>query len=402
MKLFRVLLLVIGMLSGELMAQLLPPTHDQNMRKAIELYSTIVKKGGWESVVSPYFVLERGDWSRCIPKIRHHLIVTQDIPYYTVLGDPNRFDKTMVEGVIHFQERHGLHPTGIIDRTTLEALNVPAGQRLRQLQNSYLRQQNFHPNPNAPYLIVNLPSTHLEVIQQGKVVLSLKTIVGKKTRPTPIVSSVITTTVFQPTWTVPTTIMTEDMPKKLKRLPTYFEDYNVSVFVHEGNLTRLIDPHSVDWNHTQPQEMLRYTFVQDPGPKNALGKVKFIFANPYGVYLHDTAAPELFDETYRFFSSGCVRMQTPLKLVSYLFGESFVTPTGRAIAHGVPKPLPIHTVYWTAWSDEQGRVHFRDDIYSKDATCDEAQLHGCIPVKGWQDLIPKKQLQQAGIKKETF
>jgi murein L,D-transpeptidase YcbB/YkuD len=210
-----------------------------------------------------------------------------------------------------------------------------------------------------------------------------------------MVSSVITSTIFQPTWTVPTTVMTEDMPKKLKKVPTYFEDYNVSVYVKDGNGTRKINPHDVNWTKVEPQGMLHYTFVQDPGPKNALGQIKFNFANPYGVYLHDTAYPELFAEEKRFFSSGCIRTQSPEKIVSYFFGEGFKKPKEKMAVRSVPKPIAIQTVYWTAWADQGGIIHYRDDIYSKDATCDEGRLAGCTPVEGWKNLISKKVLQRA-------
>jgi murein L,D-transpeptidase YcbB/YkuD len=192
----------------------------------------------------------------------------------------------------------------------------------------------------------------------------------------------ITYLVINPYWGVPGTIARKDILPKIKKDPNFLINQKIRVFEGLGGNSREIDPAFIDWN-TVTTVNFPYQFKQDPGPLNALGRIKFMFPNQFNVYLHDTPAKELFAKTRRDFSSGCIRIEKPVELAEYLLrdhpdwssekirstlsGGNFTAQTVK-----LPEPVNVHILYWTVWVGKDDRIHFRPDIYDRDKALDAA------------------------------
>jgi murein L,D-transpeptidase YcbB/YkuD len=227
---------------------------------------------------------------------------------------------------------------------------------------------------------VNIADFRLELVEENEVVMAMDVIVGEPFRQTPVFSGNMTYLVFSPSWHLPPTIAREDILPRLKRDPNALAEDGIRVLQGWGENEREIDPNSVDWRRVSSRN-LPYHFRQDPGPNNALGRVKFMFPNRFSVYLHDTPARQLFDRAQRDFSSGCIRVERPGDLATHLLLEDPAwTPqrVAEAMASGteqtvtLPRALPVHLYYLTAWVDENGELQARQDIYERDARLREA------------------------------
>ncbi|UCG08831.1 MAG: L,D-transpeptidase family protein, partial [Desulfobacterales bacterium] len=205
---------------------------------------------------------------------------------------------------------------------------------------------------------------------------------GKPYRKTPVFSDRITYLVFNSYWGVPDTIAKKDILPKIKDDPSFLMDQKIRLFEGWGGSAREIDPNTIDWN-TVTTANFTYRLQQDPGPQNALGRIKFMFPNQFDVYLHDTPSKELFAKARRDFSSGCIRIEKPVELAEYLLrkhpdwpsekirstlsGSDFTTQTVK-----LPEPVNIHILYWTVWVGKDDRIHFGPDIYDRDTALDAA------------------------------
>jgi murein L,D-transpeptidase YcbB/YkuD len=208
-------------------------------------------------------------------------------------------------------------------------------------------------------------------VRNREVVWRSRVQVGKPYRRTPIFRSQITYLVFNPTWTVPPGIIANDILPEARRDPASITRRGLKVLDRTGTE---INPATIDWAMFRSGN-IPYTLRQDPGPKNALGRVKFMFPNDYAVYLHDTPSTSLFDAADRSFSSGCVRVENPLQFASLLLDDPAWNDTAiaQAIESGriqnvtLKRKIPVLLAYWTAWADPEGHVNFRRDIYGQDA-----------------------------------
>jgi len=225
----------------------------------------------------------------------------------------------------------------------------------------------------ARHVLVNIPQFHLFVREQGRSVLDLRVIVGKRGDETPVFSAEMTTVVFSPYWTIPESIAAAETVPAVLKDPAYLARNNIDVLRLAGGKYEVVDPKTIDWRSRAATRGL--VLRQRPGAGNALGHVKFVFPNPYAVFMHDTPGHELFERTVRAFSHGCVRVQQPLALAKYVLAgdPEWTDATIRAaMASGVerevrlPQPLPVHVVYFTAWVDAHGTVQFGDDVYRYD------------------------------------
>jgi murein L,D-transpeptidase YcbB/YkuD len=177
-----------------------------------------------------------------------------------------------------------------------------------------------------------------------------------------------------PFWHIPPRIARRDILPKVKQSPDYLSEQGIRVFENWEADAKEIDPTIIDWENVSPKTF-SYKLRQDPGPLNALGQIKFMFPNRFDVYLHDTASKDLFEKTRRTFSSGCVRVENPMELAAFVLrGDPVWTPEAlrTAIESGetqiirLPRPVPVHILYWTAWVDDAGEIHFREDVYERD------------------------------------
>jgi L,D-transpeptidase YcbB len=339
------------------------------LQQVIERYRGIVAAGGWP-VTPGKVALRRGDTGSEIAAIRRHLIIEGDI---TGGSDNNpTFDQEFLEGLSRFQIRNGLRVSGFVDSRTLAALNVTAPERLKQLESNLDRIQGMVSINKAPrYVLVNVPAFVAQAVQDGNLALESNVIAGKPARATPQVSAKIIEVNFYPTWTVPEIVAQQDLIPKIRKDPSYFSQEHFSVMTDWKSPP--LDPATVDWNSPQ---VVSYRFRQDPGPFNALGVVRINMPNKYNVYMHDTPLKQLFSQSARAFSSGCVRVEKVLELVAWLLNDKkgwtlekvqAQVDSGHKLDVRLTKPVPVHFVYFTAFATGDGVAQFRPDIYGRDA-----------------------------------
>ncbi|MDX1674320.1 MAG: L,D-transpeptidase family protein, partial [Longimicrobiales bacterium] len=208
----------------------------------------------------------------------------------------------------------------------------------------------------------------------GREVMTMRVAVGRPFRKTPVFSDRISHLVLSPYWHVPFNLAVQDkLPEIQRQGASWFARNNMKVFQGWGTGAREIDPATVDWRRLSATDF-PYRLRQEPGPSNALGRVKFMFPNAFNVYLHDTPGREVFARAERAFSSGCIRVEQPMELALYLIGdqgwtrESIQRVVDQRVERTVnlPTPVPVHLLYWTAWADAEGAIHFRRDLYDRD------------------------------------
>jgi murein L,D-transpeptidase YcbB/YkuD len=222
------------------------------------------------------------------------------------------------------------------------------------------------------YILVNIPAFLLQLIENGTPVLESRVIVGQPERPTPRIMAEASGILLNPSWTIPPTILREDVLPKLRRDPDWLAERNMRVFMGWGPDARELDPALIDWR-TVSAERFPYVIRQDPGSANALGRLKVEMPNSAGVYLHDTPDKRLFELTNRAKSSGCVRIDRIMDLAVALLGENWnsdrlasLIGSGATSMLPLPRPVPIYLAYFPAWVDGAGAVHFSPDIYRLD------------------------------------
>ena len=224
------------------------------------------------------------------------------------------------------------------------------------------------------HVMVNIPSFHLEARENGQSVLDMRVVVGTPDNKTPIFSAMMATTVFSPYWNVPDSIVEGETAPAAARDPEFLERNNIEILRLSKSGAKPVDPATVDWD--DPVELKALAFRQKPGAKNALGHVKFLFPNPYDVYLHDTPADALFARAGRAFSHGCVRVEQPEALANWVLKDSpewNETRIVEAMHAGdeqhvkLERAIPVHIVYFTAWADDAGTIRLDPDVYGYDA-----------------------------------
>lgn len=355
------------------------PDNIEPLKAAIKRYEAIVANGGWIPI--PALQMQVGTTHPAVALLRHRLQMEGDMAAGSGFGSDTYFDMALEEGVRNFQRRNGLTQTGnLMDKDrfkngtrTVLALNVPAKGRLGQLKANLQRIQQFRSNSAKRYLLVNIPDQQVEAVENGKVVLRLAGVVGKPDRPSPTLTSSIYQVSFNPVWTLPPTVIREDLIPKgrdlQKKGTPLLVKYGIDAFDGSG---RKLDPTKVNFNS---QAVYGYRFSQQPGKDNPLGFAKLEFGNAHSVYMHDTPSARLFNKTYRAASSGCIRVENMEKLVRWVLkddGEwsasriAEVKETGERINAKLKKGVALHWVYVTAWASEDGVVHFRRDIYGRD------------------------------------
>jgi murein L,D-transpeptidase YcbB/YkuD len=378
----------------------LHPEYDQ-LKKALAAYRAQEQAGGWPALPTN-LSLKPGQTSAAVPALRQRLLGGAGSPgggqasaptatpastktgvggagdvAATAAADPAQvYDPALVAAVKTFQTDAGLKADGVVAGATLKQLNVPISQRIDQLILNMERWRWLPKRFEDDYLLVNIPEYTLHMVEGGKEAFNMRVIVGKTLNATPIFSDKMEYVVLAPYWNVPYSILDKELRSKLINNPYYLDRLDMEVVKGYGRKATPVDPSSIDWGGVT-QENFKYTLRRRPGPKNDLGDVKFLFPNSNDVYLHDTPHNELFSQSQRNFSHGCVRVAEPIKLATYLLRDQ---PTWNkqtiqdTIARRKEKyitmkeKLPVYLVYFTAWADADGHPHFRDDIYGHDKT----------------------------------
>jgi L,D-transpeptidase YcbB len=338
--------------------------HYQSLKKMLRVYNQLAESNDWPNIAQGATVKPNGSDAR-IPAIRQLLAYTGDFEWNVT--NSTKYDGNLVTAVQRFQQRHGLEAKGLLGKQTILTMNVPPDERRRQIILNMERWRWMPDNLGEEHFLVNIAGFELQHVQSTVIVDRMNVVVGAIATQTPEFSDEMEYVEINPTWTVPYSIASKEMLPKLKANPfAYAEEFEVFA---NGQLTTW---DSVDWN-AYGAGKFPFTFRQRPGPKNALGRVKFMLPNKHNIYLHDTPAKDKFASTSRAFSHGCIRLSRPMDLAYSLLGttgwdESRVDDTiagGETTRVSLPAKIPVHLIYATAFRGENG-VEFRPDVYGRD------------------------------------
>jgi len=356
----------------ESLDQLAPSSYPyQALKRILEKYHQIEEHGGWKTIEPLY---PKG---YPVEEIKERLRAEGDLS----------MDENSVEeyhnALIHFQKRHGIKADGIVGIKTLSKLNIPVEEKIETVRLNMERWRWMPQNIDSSHIAVNLPDFSLSLIYDGTAVMNMSAIIGKEERPTPIFNANMTNIVVNPYWRVPNTILQEDVIPSMGKDIRYLKKNKIRIFKYTDQKGKEeINPASIDWENVSA-ETFPYFLRQDSGWKNVLGHLKFMFPNPYDIYIHDTPEKYLFEKDHRAFSSGCIRIEEPDLLAEYLLATNDsavsdeqniteVIESGKTQKIPLLKPMRVYINYWTVWEDEEGTVQFRDDIYGYDRELAEA------------------------------
>jgi len=361
--------------------RLKPPHPDyERLHGAMIHYQAIRKHGGWPMIPAGP-TLSTGLLHPHAELARNRLRMTNDYDA-TAPASSYLFDAGLDEAVRNFQARHGLRVSGVIDDTTRKVMNVPVEDRIQQLAIAMERWRWLPRDLGDEYVWINAAEAMLDIVIDGQPILSMRTIVGHSTRPTPSLQSEIRRIVFNPTWSVPYSIATEDLLPKLRNDREFLTRNGFRVYTGGRDDTREVDPAEIDWTNISANRF-PYRFIQQPSPGNSLGRVKIVFDNPYDIYIHDTPSKGLFGLRTRTFSSGCVRLEQATDFANVLLandGDWSDADTRRVLGDertrgiNLQRRVPIYVVYITSWVSADGQAHFRRDLYRRDAAVMAARL----------------------------
>jgi murein L,D-transpeptidase YcbB/YkuD len=321
----------------------------------------------WPAILSD-IAIKPGESSQLLPKIRERLI---KLRYHLSDSISTTFDEELEKQLKMFQDDWGLNSDGVIGKSTLEGLNNPPVKLISQLKVNMERYRWLPLQVTEKYIIINIANFKLDLIAGTDTLISMRAIVGKDPRETPVFNERISYIVFSPSWTVPPTILEDDVIPELLKGPEYLEKRNMKLLRRDGSELAYSD---IDWS-TISKDNFPYIVRQNPGPSNALGRVKFMFPNTYDVYIHDTPSKGFFALASRDISSGCVRVEKPFDLAVLLLSDSPEwSPVNIRTAMEQDKeqtvrlkiPVDVVLIYLTAWTDGKDRIQFRKDVYQRD------------------------------------
>lgn len=333
--------------------------------KASERYAQIVDLGGWPKVG---VALRPGSKGPAVAALRRRLAAEDDAVAET---GKQSWDPALTEAVKRFQFRMGLKQTGVVAGATLRALDVPANVRFKQLASSAQRLAGLDFPFGERYIVVNIPSTAADAVENDRVVRRYAVIVGSPEHHSPEVQAKVQAVNINPTWTVPASIIKNEIAPHMLRDPGYLARQRIRVLNGKG---QEINPRTIDWSS---EKAATYILRQDAGAGNSLGSIRLAMPNPHSVYMHDTPSRNLFSNDFRFLSHGCVRVQGVVDLAAWVLDGTSgpqmskeqinaKIATGQSEEVKLSKAIPVVWVYMTGWASADGVVHFRDDVYHLD------------------------------------
>lgn len=343
------------------------PVYEQ-LKKSLAAYREIQSRGGWAKIEAGQ-VLKPGMKDPRVPMLRTRLLDDEA----TSAVAPLVYDEHLVQAVVRFQRRHFLVEDGIVGKGTLGALNQTVEEKIEQIRVNLERARWVLHGLQEKFILVDIAGYSLSYYQGGKVLWRSKVVVGKPYHKTPVFTEEMKYLVINPTWTIPRSIIVNETLPRTKRDPASLQKRNLRIIDRKGHT---VDPATIDWQQVSGRSF-PYFIRQDPGPHNALGRIKFMFPNKHAIYLHDTPRRDLFSRDQRAFSHGCIRVKDP-----FTFGELILQEDGqdwdRARIEKVvasekittvrlKNPLPVILLYWTVKvSGEDNSLQFKQDIYGRD------------------------------------
>ena len=343
----------------------------RQMQATLARYQLYVDCGGWSSIPQTP-ILKAGDFHPYIPLIRKRLSIEDKTLLPATSIASQHYDAALLAAVKRFQKRYSLKADGIIGPATLRAMNVPAQQRLQQIKISMERLRWLPANLGKRYILVNLASYHLTAVENNKIKLTMRVIVGRHKNQTPSFSSKIYRIVYNPYWHVPGKLARRELLPRQQANPDYFNDHHIRIFTRQHGKAVEVDGRKINWQ-AMNRHHFPYTLRQDPGKHNALGQIKFLLPNRWSIYLHDTPQKQLFSQYKRNFSHGCIRLEHPLALANFSLSGHLQQQTKLApivsddhrYSTRLNQPVPVYAVYITVWH-YKNEVVFSPDSYQRD------------------------------------
>lgn len=358
----------------ETVVRRLRPNHPQydRLRKILKAYRLLAVRGGWPAIskgptMKPNMVDGR------IVELRANMAGKG----YNGLLDVNRpdvYDDRVAKAVSHFQARNGLENDAVVGPKSLAALNISAEERVSQIIVNMERWRWLKRELGSRHVLVNQAGFKMQLVVHGKTVDERRVIVGKAYHKSPMFSDTIRYLDFNPTWTVPRSIAGNEILPKLRQDPGYLARNNYKIYTSWKADAPAMNAHSINWSDVTSKRF-PYKIVQQPGERNALGRVKFMFPNSFNVYLHDTPSRALFARAERALSHGCIRVEHPIEFAEILLKADKGTSRSKidAILDGkkrtrvsLKQPVPVHLTYFTVWVNGKGTPAFFTDVYKRD------------------------------------
>ena len=343
------------------------------MLSELRRLKNIKQNGGWQKIPNSS-QLRYGKSGNIVARLITRLKSSGD---YRCSGNNHKYDRCLKQAVKRFQRRHGLYPNGAINNYTRKKMNISVDWKIKKVLLNLDRIKRLPNQPENRYIMVNIPDFRLYYKENGKEKLSMRVIVGDKKHHTPIFSNKISYIVLNPYWIMPDSIVQKEIIPNILKNPTYLQDKGYEVRSSYSIKAPTIDTSKIDWAKVLKYgQTKKYKFMQPPGPKNALGKIKFKFPNQFAVYLHDTPTKKLFKKGLRAFSHGCIRIAQPNALLSTFAANDSAVNYNRSqqILRGknktqlnLSKKVPVHIVYLTAWINSDGLLHYSNDVYNYDS-----------------------------------
>jgi murein L,D-transpeptidase YcbB/YkuD len=354
----------------------------KGLEVALSKYREIERMGGWPTIgEGPQ--LRPGARDPRVIDLRRRLAATGDYggeDYADEHGPAgvaaDLFDSTLVMAIQRFQRRHGLEATGWLDNETLAELNVPVQWRIAQLARNLERARRIPRELGPRYIHVNIPDAHLKLVESGRTLHVARVVLGEAAHATPELNSTITHIELNPWWNAPASITRRILIPKFVAEPKYIEENDYVLLTRAGDNKSAVDPSTIKWE-TVTERNFRWSVRQKPGPKNVLGPILFWLNSKHNVFLHGTAAPELFDDDVRYFSSGCIRVDSAVYMAMLLLRDqddgswtegriNSIIETKDPHKIVFARPVNVYITYFTAWTAPDGAVQFRKDIYKRD------------------------------------
>lgn len=354
-------------------------------RTALERYVALAREGEGDPLPAFKKLIKPGDDYPGEQQLAQRLRRLGDLPPEAIDSlHPGVYDSALVEAVKHFQQRHGLPANGSIDRATFNQIVMPLSHRIEQLQLTLERWRWLPPDLPERFIVVNVPEFALRAHENHHSSLSMRVVVGKAFHghQTPVFQEQMEYLIFRPYWNVPPSITRRELIPEMKKHPDYLEKHDFQVVNHRGEVV------TADLESAELLAQLRSGVLeirQKPGPGNSLGLIKFIFPNNYNVYLHGTPEQALFSRSRRAFSHGCIRVEDPAMLAAWILHDDPSWTSDRiqqamnaadSVRVNLPRPIPVLVLYATARVEENGEVHFFEDIYGQDSRLERALATG--------------------------
>lgn len=361
-----------------------PQTQEYNRLFAVKSdLERVIGRGGWGATVPG--TAKPGESNNTVVALRNRL---QAIGYLGRTATTT-YDASIQQAVQMFQMDHGLTADGVAGPATIEELNRSAAQRLGAVIVAMERERWMNKERGARHVLVNLTDFTAKIIDNDKVTFESRSVIGANTsdRRSPEFSDVMEHMVVNPTWNVPRSITVKEYLPMFKKNPNAVGHLNLL-----DSRGRIVSRSSVDFSQ-YTQANFPYRLKEPPSQGNALGLVKFMFPNPYNIYLHDTPAKSLFGREVRAFSHGCIRLHKPFDFAYALLAKQEADPqgyfqsvlaTGRETTVPLKTPVPVHLIYRTAFTTPKGRVQYRRDIYGRDQKIWSALQREGVVLRGIQ------------------